>query len=65
MCGACSLAPCACSYIAALAPGGRMSHLAPVALEAMSQPQPHRGPTDVSCPCPQCYSLRAATWEVP
>lgn len=64
MCESCSLAPCACSYIASLAPGGSFEALAPVAIQMMGASRPHRGRSETSCPCPECWSLRARTWEV-
>lgn len=59
----CGYSPCACNYIAGLGPAGPYSKLAPAAALMMGQPQPHRGPLDTSCPCPECWSLRAATWK--
>ena len=62
-CIKCRYAPCACEYIGSLMPGGVNESLAPVALAARSQPRPHRGLAETSCPCPSCWSARAATWE--
>lgn len=62
-CFRCGYWPCACTYIAGLAPGGPYASLAPVALDMMAHPRPHRGPGETSCPCPSCWSARAATWK--
>lgn len=58
MCPDCSMAPCACRYLRSLQPGGDNADLSPVVMQMMGEPQPHRG----ACPCPECWSARAATW---
>lgn len=62
-CETCSYSPCACSYIKSLLPGGEHHQLHDVALMMLEQPRPHRGVTETSCPCPACWSSRAATWS--
>ena len=57
-CTRCDLNPCACSYVARLAPGADLAYLADVAAEQYTLPLPHRG----GCPCPICHSRRLATW---
>jgi hypothetical protein len=72
MCAVCGLDPCACGYIAKLQPGGDLEELSVAAALNVGQPHPHRDAvergdharslTGLSCPCPECWSLRAASW---
>lgn len=57
----CRLEPCACAYIGSLRPGGPNARLREVALAQKSAPGPHWP----ACPCPRCWSARAATWTAP
>ena len=73
-CRVCHLDPCACWYIAQLAPTGKLAYLREAARRNFNKPLPHldvvrdgdrgRAPSGLSCPCPRCYSLRMASWEV-
>lgn len=60
-CVVCFLEPCACTYIDALEPGGRLHHLFAPAAAEVAKPIPHRG----GCPCPRCLSHRTATYRCP
>lgn len=57
MCTTCELSPCACKYMDQLLQTEHES-LLEVADAMADEPQPHRG----ACPCPVCWSARAATW---
>ena len=71
-CSQCGLNPCACAYIAKLRTDGELAHLREAALVNFNRPLPHldvvpgdgRREGSSSCPCPKCYSLRLASWEV-
>ncbi len=72
MCAECGLTPCACEYISRLRQGGALEGLAKAAALNVGQPQPHRDAivrgdrarnlTGMSCPCPECWSIRAGSW---
>lgn len=58
-CDECNFARCACSYLKDLMTGKLGETTRGVALEQMGLDQPHRA----GCPCPECWSLRAARWD--
>lgn len=58
-CDECNFARCACSYIKELMEGKHGDKTWAVAREQMTLAQPHRS----GCPCPECWSLRAARWD--
>jgi hypothetical protein len=64
-------------YLAMLSPGGEFDFLREAARLNYGKPQPHRAVPQSSynlpgqlretnsCPCPECYEIRLATWDVP
>ena len=56
-CPTCNMNPGACMYIEALM-SPENGALLDIADSMADVPQPHRD----ACPCPECWSSRAATW---
>lgn len=54
----CRMTPCACAYVLTLRPDGTNAALRDTALAMRRIAGGHRP----GCPCPRCWSARAATW---
>ena len=65
-CLRCRCSPCSCDWIAKLETTPSLAEARDVAVVMFSVPLPKRaGETTYhfnACPCPKCWSLRAASW---
>lgn len=52
--------PCICHYLDRLGSGDMDPRIVQLALERAQEPH---API-LSCPCPECYRVRLASWEV-
>lgn len=68
-CLRCRCAPCACEWIAKLETTPSLREARDVAVVMFSVPLPRVAGEQTyhfpACPCPKCYSLRAASWSRP
>lgn len=60
ICIKCKGSPCICHYLERLQTGAIASRIVRVAQERMQEAHPAAS----SCPCPHCYRVRLASWEM-